>query len=191
MARELATTVQVKWTGDARQKMSSRGVMPAYEDGADWAETAREALNEYASIIKLRTREDAAAFLKGLDRVRSREPQTCTWMTGAHGRAYDRVYSEVLDALTEQGVAVDASGLGAPSLEWPEDEDEQDDRTTVADLLARDPEAHRLGELQGTEKQTAVLEQAHEDPEQTPAEVAEAVDCTERYAATTCERAQQ
>ncbi len=76
-----------------------------------------------------------------------------------------------------------------------EDEDGQDDDsssgqqpTTVGELLARDPEEHRLGALTMSEKQTAAVMAALEDPERTKEDVGEAADCSARYAATTCER---
>lgn len=76
-----------------------------------------------------------------------------------------------------------------------EDEDEQDDdsssgqqATTVGELLARDPDEHRLGALTMSEKQTAAILAALANPEGTKEDVAEAADCSARYAATTCER---
>jgi len=76
-----------------------------------------------------------------------------------------------------------------------EDEDSEDDSsqggqqpTLAGELLQRDPADHRLGDLTMSEKQTTAVLAALEDPERTKEELAEAADCTERYAATTLER---
>ncbi len=83
-----------------------------------------------------------------------------------------------------------------------EDEDEQEDSedseddssqggqqpTLAGELLQRDPADHRLGDLTMSEKQTTAVLAALEDPERTKEELAEAADCTSRYAATTLER---
>lgn len=84
------------------------------------------------------------------------------------------------------------------ATEATEDEDEQDDSedstqdtpgSLAGDLLARSPEEYGYtAKLQMTEKQTAAVRAAFEDLDATQAEVAEAADCTERYANSTLNR---
>jgi len=79
-----------------------------------------------------------------------------------------------------------------------EDEDEQDNSedstqdtpgSLAGDLLARSPEDYGYtAKLQMTAKQTAAVKAAFEDLDATQAEVAEAADCTERYANSTLNR---
>lgn len=100
---------------------------------------------------------------------------------------------QALALLVEEGVELG----GELAVYVGEDEDEQEDededtgrtRTTVGEMLARDPaEYHRDDSLGYSEKQVGLLAHAMQHPDSTDEDVAEAVDCSARYANSVCHR---
>lgn len=87
--------------------------------------------------------------------------------------------------------ALEARRRATPGYEAEADEagTSQPQGSLAGDLLARSPEDYGYtAKLQMTEKQTAAVVAALADPDATQAEVAEAADCTERYANSTLNR---
>jgi len=121
------------------------------------------------------------------------------WGTRSSGTKQEMAEDMIAEAreqafgfLAEEGVALQGD------LVEDEDGDEQDDGedstqdtsgNLAGDLLARSPEDYGYtAKLQMTEKQTAAVRAAFDDLDATQAEVAEAADCTERYANSTLNR---
>ncbi|AGM11826.1 hypothetical protein M201_gp57 [Haloarcula californiae tailed virus 2] len=118
----------------------------------------------------------------------------------------ENAQEQALALLVEEGVELlgdladdeaDEAEDEQEAQEQEDDEDEQDSEDSTqdtpgslaGDLLARSPEDYGYtAKLQMTAKQTAAVKAAFEDLDATQAEVAEAADCTERYANSTLNR---
>lgn len=115
----------------------------------------------------------------------------------------EQALGRVIGLLMEEGVDIrgdlaEAAGLTedgddeadeAEQEQEDEDDDSQPVGSLAGDLLERDPADYGYtAKLQMTEKQTAAIVAALENPEATQGEVAEAADCTERYANSTLNR---
>ena len=97
--------------------------------------------------------------------------------------------------LVEDEAADEAEDEQEAEAQDEDDEDDSEDSTQdtpgslAGDLLARSPEDYGYtAKLQMTAKQTAAVKAAFENLDATQAEVAEAADCTERYANSTLNR---
>jgi len=94
--------IKIRMTGDSRSKLQSRGIVPAWEDGDDDAEAAFNALNRQKTNIVMKTEQEARGVLRGVEKMTMRHPRSCTWMTGPHMRAFERVERELISELKER-----------------------------------------------------------------------------------------
>lgn len=102
--------IKIRFGGDSRNKLNTRGIMPCHEDGEEWTDDALATLNRQKTNVVVETEDEAEALLKAVDRMRDRVPaggiaggEGTTWMTHAHQRAFNRVHSELVDACKERG----------------------------------------------------------------------------------------
>ena len=96
---ELDEPIKIRWTGDARSKLLTRSMVPTLEDGHEWPEYAIETMQRQKTNIVINTRAELMAFEHALDNMLMRVQRETVWMTAAHERAFERVHSDLIEAM--------------------------------------------------------------------------------------------
>lgn len=89
--------LKIRWRGDARTKLITRYFEPAQADG-DEPDHVTDMFNRQKTNVVVENESELNALRRGLEHmIDHRDPQWTVWMTGAHMRAYKRVYDELPD----------------------------------------------------------------------------------------------
>ena len=95
--------ITIRLTGDTRSKLMTRGVVPALEDGEEWASDAEQVLTRQKTNLVVTSESEAHALDRAIRILEMFSPRGCTWMTPNHERAIRRVRSEWEEECWERG----------------------------------------------------------------------------------------